>query len=71
MMTRKSVKLVREGKFVAEVDVELIETPDNWAPYLSPHDAARLDAVRKLLRDGKPAQARQRGRVYELKPLPA
>ena len=70
-MTRKSVKLVREGKFAAEVDVELIETPDDWAPYLSPQDAVRLDEVRRLLRQGNPSAARRYGRVYELKPVPA
>jgi hypothetical protein len=70
-MTRKSVKLMREGNFAAEVDVTLIDGPEGWGPYLSPEDATRLDTVRKLLRDGDVVEARQYGRVYELKPLPA
>jgi hypothetical protein len=70
-MTRKSVKLMREGKFAAEVEVDLIDSPEGWGPYLSPQDAARLDALRKHLRDGNLAEARQYGRVYELRPLPA
>jgi len=35
MTTRKQVKLVQEGEYVAEVEVELIESEEGWAPYLS------------------------------------
>jgi len=36
MSNRRRVKLVREGQYVAEVDVELIEDDTGWSPYLSP-----------------------------------
>lgn len=49
---RKRTKYIHEGKYVAEVDVELIEADDDWAPYLSVEDAERLDEVRDLLRAG-------------------
>ena len=35
MTKRHHAKLVREGSYMAEVDVELIETGDGWSPYLS------------------------------------
>ena len=46
MNSRRRVKLVREGQYVAEVDVELIEDDTGWSPYLSSEDAYKLDDVR-------------------------
>jgi hypothetical protein len=68
-MTRKSVKLVREGKFAAEVSVDLIEEQGGWSPYLSAGDATKLDDVRRALRDGDLTAAAKLGRVFELTPL--
>ena len=68
-MTRTSVKLVHEGKFVAEVPVELIEERGGWSPYLSATDAQKLDNVRKSLRDGDLKAASRLGRVFELMPV--
>ena len=33
-MIRKKTKLVREGKYAAEVPVDLIEEEGDWSPYL-------------------------------------
>ena len=68
-MTRKSVKLVREGNYAAEVVVDLIEDKDGWSPYLSATDATKLDAVRQSLRNHDLASASRYGRVYELTPV--
>jgi hypothetical protein len=38
MRARRHTKLVREGRYAAEVDVELIEAEDGWGPYLSVDD---------------------------------
>ena len=70
-MTRTRTKLVHEGKYAAEVQVELIEDNTAWSPYLSPEDVQRLDAVRLALRRGNLAEAAKHGRVYELKPVAA
>ena len=51
-MTRKTIKLIHEGKYAAEVPVELIDDETGWSPYLSLEDARKLDAVRRALRDG-------------------
>ena len=72
MSTRPSKRLVREGDFVAEVDVTVIETEGGWAPYLSLDDAYRLDDVREALRSGDLQRASQlAGRVYRLTPVTA
>ena len=70
-MTRKSIKLIHEGRYAAEVPVELIENDTAWSPYLSPEDVRRLDAVRIALRAGDIPEASKYGRVFELTPVPA
>ena len=71
MTTRRTKKLVREGKYAAEVLVELIEDETAWSPYLSLEDAKKLDAVRLALRAGDVAAAAKHGRVFELHPVSA
>ena len=70
-MTRKRIKLIHEGKYAAEVPVELIEDDTAWSPYLSPADVKKLDAVRLTLRAGNIAEAAKHGRVFELTPVAA
>jgi len=70
-MTPETVKLVREGKYAAEVSVELIEDEGDWAPYLSLSDARKLDAVRQALRVGDVSAAAKLGRVFEMQPVTA
>ena len=48
MKKKHRSKLVHEGSYIAEVDVELIELEGGWSPYLSPDDAYRLDDVAML-----------------------
>jgi hypothetical protein len=66
MTTRKHTKLVHEGNYVAEVDIEIIDTNDGWSPYLSLEDALKLDDVREALRKADIASASRNSRVYEL-----
>lgn len=50
-MTKRLIKkLVHVGKYVAEVEVEMTYTDDDWSPYLSVDDAMKLDDVREALR---------------------
>ncbi|NOZ22606.1 MAG: hypothetical protein GXP25_16125 [Planctomycetes bacterium] len=69
MTTRQHKKLVREGKYVAEVAVELIETDEGWSPYLRLDDAYKLDDVRDALRRGDVKRAAQLARIYTLVPV--
>ncbi|MGB6537711.1 MAG: hypothetical protein WBF58_17310 [Xanthobacteraceae bacterium] len=70
-MTRKSIKLIHEGKYAAEVPIELIEDDTAWSPYLSPEDVRKLEAVRLALKRGDIAEAAKYGRVFELTPVAA
>ena len=69
MKKRKHTKLVHEGKNVAEVDIELIDTPEGWSPYLTLEDAYKLDDVREALRKGDLDAASRLGRLYTLTPV--
>ncbi len=71
MSKRRHTKLVREGEYAAEVDVELIETDEGWTPYLSLDDAHKLDEVREALRRGDIRAASRLARVFSLTPLSA
>jgi hypothetical protein len=70
-MTKTTIKLIHEGRYAAEVPVELIEDDTGWSPYLSLEDAKKLDAVRLALKAGDIAKALQHGRVFELLPISA
>lgn len=69
MITRKRIKYVHEGKYVAEVNVELLEDDTGWSPYLTVEDACRLDDVRNALRLGDVSRAAKFARVYRLEPV--
>lgn len=64
---RKRTRYIHEGEYVAEVNVELIEADDEWAPYLSVQDAERLDEVRDLLKARDLKAASRLARVFELR----
>ena len=69
MKKRKHTKLVHEGKYVAEVDIELIDTAEGWSPYLALEDAYKLDDVREALRMGDLDTASRLSRIYTLTPV--
>jgi len=69
MRKRRHTKFVHEGQYVAEVEVELIETDEGWSPYLSLEDAYKLDDVRAALRRGDVKSAARLSRVFSLTPV--
>jgi len=69
MNKRHQAKMIHEGQYVAEVDVEMIETDESWSPYLSVEDAYRLDDVREALRRGDIRAAARQARVFSLTPI--
>lgn len=69
MTKRRHKKYVHEGQYVAEVEVELLDTDEGWSPYLSLDDARRLDEVRVALRSGDVKAASRVGRVFVLTPV--
>jgi hypothetical protein len=71
MKKKTHTKLIREGRYIAEVDVELIETADDWSPYLSVEDSHKLDDVRNALKQRDLRTALRLARVYSLTPVAA
>ena len=71
MTSRRKSKFVHEGRYVAQVDVDVIEDDTSWSPYLSVSDAKRLDSVRAALRRGDLRAAAALARVYTLEPIAA
>ncbi len=69
MKKRRRTKLVHEGQYVAEVDVELIDMNKGWPPYLSLDDAYKLDDVRNALRIGDVKSAARLARIFTLTPI--
>ena len=69
MNKRHHAKLIHEGQYVAEVDVELVETDEGWSPCLSLEDAYKLDDVRDALRRGDIRAATRQARIFNLTPV--
>jgi hypothetical protein len=69
MKKRRCTKLVHEGQYVAEVDVELIDMNKGWSPYLSLDDAYKLDDIRNALRRGDVKSAARLARIFTLTPI--
>jgi hypothetical protein len=69
MTTKHHIKLVHEGDYIAEVDIELIQTDSGWSPCLSLDDAYLLDDVRDALRRGDIKSAARHARVFALTPV--
>jgi hypothetical protein len=70
-MTNKSIKLIHEGKYAAEIEIELHYSDESWSPTMSIADARKLETVRLALRRGDIVEAAKHGRVFELKPVAA
>lgn len=71
MTAKHRTKLVHEGDYVAEVDVELADAEEGWPPYLSLEDSYKLDEVREALRSGDLKRAGELSRVFRLMPVDA
>jgi len=63
-------KMIREGEYMAEVEVEVLYEEGGWSPYLSVEDARKLDEIRSALRRGDiKAAASMQARVFTLTPV--
>ena len=69
MTKRYHTKIVHEGGYVAEVDVEILDTGDGWSPYISLEDAQKLDDVREVLQKGALHKATNLAHVFKLIPV--
>ena len=64
-------KLIHEGEYAAEVQIELSETNDEWSPYLSVEEAYKLDDIREAHRQGDVRTAARYARIFTLTPVAA
>jgi hypothetical protein len=62
-------KHIYQGRYVAELEVELIVTDESWSPYLSLQEAYKLDDVREMLRRGDIEAALKQAQVFKLTPV--
>lgn len=69
MSRRTQTKYIHEKEYVAEVDVQLIDSDEGWSPYLSLEDAYKLDDVRAALRRGDLHSAARHARLYSKQPI--
>ena len=61
MRTRKTTKLVREGKYAAEVPIELFYGEEFWSPKMSADDVHKLENARLALQRSDIAEASKYG----------
>lgn len=62
-------KLIHEGDYAAEVEIDLVESEEGWSPYLTLDDAEKLDEVREALRRRDIRSASRLARVFYLTPV--
>lgn len=70
-MKKRTTELVRVGRYVAEVQVELNYDDEIWSPTLSLKDAQKLESARLALESGDIEEAGRLARVFELLPISA
>jgi hypothetical protein len=68
---RETTKLIHEGKYAAEVPIELLYSENSWSPTMSLEDARKLEDVRLALQRSDIAEAAKHGRVFVLTPVAA
>jgi hypothetical protein len=68
---RNAVELIHEGRYAAEVEIELAYGDESWSPTMSLEDARKLETMRLALQRGDLAEAAKHGRVFELTPVAA
>jgi len=69
MSRRCQTKFIHEGQYVAEVEMDLLETEEGWPLYFSLVDADKLDEVWAALRRGDIHRAGQLARLFKLTPI--
>lgn len=69
MNTKTQTKIIRQGDYMAEVQVTLTYTDHDWSPYLSLQEAEKLDHLRLALQQNDLTTATQIARIYRLTPI--
>ncbi len=67
--TKTQRKIIRQGEYIAEIEITLTYTEEDWSPYLSPQEAEKLDNLRLALQNNDLKTASQFARIYHLTPV--
>jgi len=70
-MTKKAIKYIHEGLYVAEVEIELIYSDTRWSPTMSLKDALKLDKIRAYLHIGNLVAAVKYATIYKMQKIAA
>ena len=70
-MSRRTLKMIHEGDYAAEIEIELIEDETGWSPYLASGEAEKLDQLRRALASGDLKTATSMAKVYKLETVAA
>ena len=66
---RQQIKFLHEGNYVAQVEIELIDSNTGWSPTMSLETAYVLDDIRLALRQGDIKTAAKYATVFEMKQI--
>lgn len=67
--TKTQTKIIREGEYLAEIEITLTYTDEDWSPYLSLEEAEKLDNLRLALQNNDLKTATQLATIYHLTPV--
>ncbi|MGI0479348.1 hypothetical protein ACN4EE_01015 [Geminocystis sp. CENA526] len=67
--TKTQTKIIRQGEYIAEIEITLTYTEEDWFPYLSLQEAEKLDNLRLALQNNDLKTATQLARIYRLTPV--
>lgn len=67
--TKTQTKIIRQGEYLAEIEITLTYTDEDWSPYLSLEEAEKLDNLRLALQNNDLKTATQLARIYHLTPV--
>jgi len=66
---RKQTKFLHEGNYVAQVEIELIDSNNSWSPTMTLETAYLLDDIRLALRQDDIKTAAKYATVFEMKKI--
>ncbi|WP_099239310.1 hypothetical protein [Synechococcus sp. BDU 130192] len=69
MNTKTQTKIIRQGDYLAEVQITLTYTDHDWSPYLSLEEAEKLDNLRLALQNKDLQVASKLAKIYHLTPV--
>ena len=69
MNTKTQTKIIRQGEYLAEIEINLTYTDHDWSPYLSLEEAEKLDTLRLALQNKDLKTASRLAKIYHLTPI--